>query len=478
MREVVQVAEVGDEIANASPWIGRNGSVRCPKCGGIETEVRTGKCRDELVATVGPAGTRGKVFSHAVDNAAVERNVLLELEKSTLAALGVRLPASLLPRWSGIVNPSIYGIETHADFLNGRQRLVLILLIKALRDEYDLLCESAGEETARTVTCLLSGLIDQLVDWNCRLSMWISQNEQVGRAFCGPGVPMLWDYVESDPVGKGPANLWKKLERIAAGAEAICQLQRPANVQRAYAQELPFEDKFFDAIVTDPPYYDNIYYNVLADFFYSWKRVLFESIEPGSFKAEKTDDTRELVASSFRSGEPSKAHEDYCQELGQVMAEAERVLRMEGVFSLLYSHASLGGWEALVRAYRPTGLWITSVQPLSIERKQRPRAMTSEAINTCLVFVAHRGERNKRRRSIESMSEELRQTIAPLIDDLRAAGWHDTDIGVATYAQGVGMLANVAGIAGGKNDTNALRAFGSLVAELVPGFRVTERKSL
>src|SRR5206468_11623325 len=99
------------------------------------------------------------------------------------------------------------------------------------------------------------------------------------------------------------------------------------------------------------------------DFFYSWKRMLFEGIEPGLFSTPQTDDSRELVASTFRSGDPVKAHEDYCRELGKVILEAERVLRTDGVFSLLYSHASIGGWEALVRAYRPTGLWITSVQP-------------------------------------------------------------------------------------------------------------------
>src|SRR5437762_11619082 len=102
------VVEVGEDFANASPWVGRNGSTRCPNCELVETEVRTDACRDELVATVGLATAGGKVFSDAVSHAAVGHDSLLELERGALAALGVQLPQSLLPRWSGIVNPSLY----------------------------------------------------------------------------------------------------------------------------------------------------------------------------------------------------------------------------------------------------------------------------------------------------------------------------------------------------------------------------------
>ena len=137
------------------------------------------------------------------------------------------------------------------------------------------------------------------IDWNSRLSMWISQNEQVGRGFCGPGVAMLWDYAETDPTGDGPANLWKKLDRILKGSAAIATMDAPCSVQHAFAQALPFPDGHFDAIVTDPPYYDNVFYSALADFFYAWKKPLLAAIEPTLFGNEATDSTHELVASKM-----------------------------------------------------------------------------------------------------------------------------------------------------------------------------------
>ena len=475
--QTVSLRNVEEGFAHRGTWVGRNGTVACPECSRVHKNISIKQCRDELVATV-TVLKKGKAFAVASGGEGPRSQQVSRIERQALKALDAEMPASLLPRWSGIVNPSLYGIETHADFLNPRQRAVLLVLLKALDEEYRRLAETAGVKTAKAVVGLLSGFVDQVVDWNCRLSMWISQNEQVGRAFCGPGVAMMWDYAETDPVGDGPANLRKKLKRIVAGARSILQLPKPCHVRHAYAQQLPYQDAFFDAVVTDPPYYDNIFYTVLADFFFSWKRLLFQRIEPGLFEHEGTDSTHELVASAKRTGGRDEAHVAYCHELGRAVSEAARVLKPDGVFAMVYSHSSLRGWEALIRAYRPSGLWITSVQPLSIERKQRPRAMNSEAVNTCVVFVARPRTAAKKIRSVEAISSEVAVFADRFGHELLAAGWVPRDVAVAVYAQAVGMLINVSSVAGCSNDMEALDLLAMMVAERFPGFSVSKRGSL
>ncbi|MFQ6685725.1 aldehyde dehydrogenase family protein [Bordetella pertussis] len=279
---------------------------------------------DHCVAVVTSAGV-GKQFALR-DDALPAAGLLREQEETLLQRTGLALPATTLPAWSGIVNPALYGMRGHADLFNPRQRLVTLMLLEELLAEHRTLQAAHGADVARFVSASLSGLIDQMVDWNCRLSMWIPQNEQVGRAFCGPGVAMLWDYAEVDPVGTGPGNLHAKLERICAGIDALALLRRPVQVQRASAAALPYPDDSFDAIVTDPPYYDNIFYSVLADFFYAWKKPLIDAIEnrpttpPHVPTANSGHD--ELVASRQRAGGSARAaHDEYCARLGQALRE-------------------------------------------------------------------------------------------------------------------------------------------------------------
>lgn len=475
----IEIIKRTKENKFASNWDGRKGVLVCPSCGCSMNNISIKDANDELVAIIQKSLSGvGKDFSIAPENSLPPRQYLLERQDALLKEMKCSLPSSRLHKWSGIVNPALYGVETHADFLNLRQRLVLLELIKVLKESYKSLVSDHTPEVAKSVIALLSGLVDQLVDWNCRLSMWIPQNEQVGRAFCGPGVSMLWDYAETDPVLNGPSNLWKKLDRIVEGSRSFGRLKKSGNVSHAYAQKLPFEDGFFDAIVTDPPYYDNIFYTVLADFIFAWKRLLFEEIEPDLFATSSTDSDLELVASKFRSGSQKQAHEDYCSNLAKAAKEASRVLKANGLISFVYSHNAAVGWEALVRAFRDTNLYVSSVQPLSIERKQRPRAMTSEAVNTCLVFVMRKLGDVKTTISREALESDFKEVVfCAFSESLVNSGWNELDAALAVYAQGVGMLVNCAEV-DDASDIEVLLSMAKIVAGKYPSFKISNRKSL
>lgn len=474
----VKISNVPHSYTMETVWVGKNGTVECPKCHEKHSEVNIKKCRDELVGLIRRTKKSGKEFLPPDINAVPSMKEIADAEKKILQELGEELPKSKIPLWSGIANPAIYGIETHSDFLNPRQRIVLLSLIKALKDEYFRLKEKYKEGTVKYVISVLSSLVDQLIDWNSRLSMWIPQNEQVGRSFCGPGISMLWDYVETDPVLNGPANLWGKLDRILAGVDSLGNYDITPHIEQGFAQALPFENNFFDAIITDPPYYDNIFYSVLADFFFAWKRLILRLIEPNLFKSDITNTNGELVASKFRSHSPQKAHEDYCQQLTLAIKEAARVLKDDGIFSFIYSHSSVKGWEAFVRAFRSSNFIITSVQPLSIERKQRPRAMTSEAVNTCIAFVCRKTKLEKNAISLSDLVKKLRIICIEFAPGLLEAGWNKKDAALAAFANSVGMLANAKTVVGVQNDLEALKKCGNVVNEYFPEFKLKIRDSL
>ena len=476
--DAISIKELAEGESFESAWIRGSGKCICPHCHKAQENIEIANCEDVLLATISNKDTSGKVFCIATEEALPPLNKIVSEEERILSELNTSLPSSKLPVWSGVVNPALYGIHTHAEFLNRRQRLVLLYLIYELKQEYDILNQK-DELMAKFVIGTLSSLIDQVIDWDCRMSMWIPQNEQVGRAFCGPGVAMLWDYAETDQLLNGPANLWDKLARIVKGVSSFEHTDETINVKHAHAQNLPFDSDYFDAIVTDPPYYDNIYYSILADFFYSWKRILLQYVDPDLFSSATTDTTYELVASSRRQGKGKSAHESYCIELIQAFKEAARVLKKDGVFSFIYSHSSVNGWDAIIQAYRSSPFWITSVQPLSIERKGRPRAVMSEAINTCMTFVARKNDKCREPISMEKLFSEVDEITNSFGLQLTSqSGWNNADAGLAVLAYAVGLIANSSQVLGAESDCDALIKVSERIRIVFPEFHLKIRDSI
>ncbi len=475
--DVISIDNISEDTYYPIAWEKGSGRCFCPYCKIEQEKISIQNSEDALLAIIKTDKT-GKSFSIAPKDAVPPISEIDKAERQMLKELEISLPQSELPVWSGIVNPALYGIKTHADFLNRRQRLVLIYLIKELLFEYDVLA-AKNEIMAKFAIGCLSSLVDQIVDWNCRMSMWIGGNEQVGRAFCGPGVAMLWDYAETDMLLNGPANIWDKLKRIVKGVSSFEHSNGTITIQHAHAQELPFDNDTFDAIITDPPYYDNIYYSILADFFYAWKRIILQKIEPSLFANEITDNKYELVASTRRQGKGNNAHESYCIELKQAFSEAARVIKPDGVFSFIYSHSSVNGWDAIIQAYRSSPFWITSVQPLSIERKGRPRSVMSEAVNTCMTFVARKSSEERNPISISDLLDRTESITDSFGKQLvNQSGWNDADAGLAVLAYAVGMIANAKCITDVESDSDALIQVGKRIKTIFPDFSLKIRSSL
>ena len=105
--------------------------MKCPKCGEIKERINFQDTTDRLIGLVYASNGKGKNFSRIIDGALPSKNLIDRMESEVLNDACASLPSSLLPKWSGIVNPAMYGISTHSDFLNKRQRLVPIPAISA-----------------------------------------------------------------------------------------------------------------------------------------------------------------------------------------------------------------------------------------------------------------------------------------------------------------------------------------------------------
>ncbi|MCU0446449.1 MAG: DUF1156 domain-containing protein [Microscillaceae bacterium] len=326
-------------------------------------------------------GKKYKTISQAELAIFDKYNEQIQQKISTLSHL---IPNQPIKTKGGVINPTLYDLKLPEHFFNSRQLLVLLTLIDEIIQIYPTLITNYQAEEAQQICLGLTSLIEFLVDWNSTATMWISQNEQTGRSLAGPGVGMKWDFIELNPFAQTGSNLKSKIDRVCNTFQSI-KFNNPINIIKGSSTDLPLEDETIDIVLTDPPYYDSIDYTGLSEFFRPWFEVLIRNTFNTNINLKNQDDLEAIVELS-KNGAKTKDHQHYQKTMTSVLSETYRVLKKDGSLLMLYSHKTYEGWEVIAYAFKSSGLYISEVIPLEMERIARPRAMASEALNGVVVF--------------------------------------------------------------------------------------------
>jgi len=191
----------------------------------------------------------------------------------------------------------------------------------------------------------------------------------------------------------------------------------PAKLIRGSAAELPFGESSFDAVITDPPYYDNVPYSDLSDFFYVWLKRSIGHLYPEHFATDLTPKRNEIIADTYRQGDKERARQFYEEMMQKSLLEIQRVLKPGGILTLVYAHKTVKGWETLVEALRGAGLVVGEAWPLETEMGTRLRAMDSSALASSIFITARKegqlptGDYNVVRRELENIVRERVETL-------------------------------------------------------------------
>lgn len=331
-----------------------------------------------------------------------------------------------------------YGLSRFRDLFLPRQLAVLCSLASGVREQHEAMIGGGMEPKRAEAICTYMALVlDRVADRSSTLCRFDISNEGLTNTYARQALPMVWDFGEANPFEGASGSARKYLLETAETVRSLAGIAERASVRRTSATQLPDHDASYDAVITDPPYYDNISYSDLSDFFYVWLKRSVGFLYPEHLSGELTPKRREAIVAPYRhEGSKDLAREFYEGEMEAAFREAHRVLKPEAPLVCVYAHKTTLGWAALVEALRRAGFTITEAWPLDTEMPERSIGQGTASLASSIFLVA-------RRRSAEGVGAyndvvgDLDTIISERLERLSEAGVSGSDLVIATIGAGL-----------------------------------------
>jgi len=320
------------------------------------------------------------------------------------------------------------------------QRARVFLLSIASKIRFDVADEArvAGynEERAKAVRSLLGLALDRVANYLSSLCVWRTNRSCVLPTFSRQALSMVWDYGEMNPFS-GTAGDWlESTHWVSEVVEAISDTPQFATVCRGSSDEASVHVASADAVVTDPPYYDNVIYSDLADFFYVWLRLTIGDLYPDHFGSELTPKKKEAVSASFRHATRDKARKFYEDMMLRCFMQAYQILKGSGPLVCVYAHKTTLGWATLVDALRTAGFEVAEAWPIDTEMTGGMRTGTA-ALASSIFLIARKRESFLTGSYEDEVRSDLDKIVRERVDSLWKMGITGADLVIAAVGAGL-----------------------------------------
>ena len=425
-----------DDIIAADRTVGRNGAT-CLACNGsVNLEYVRQQARaynmGEVMTCVVAEGDRKRVFLTPTDD---------DLQASN-AAQPTWQPNGRLPERALGFRVQGYGFTEWRQLFTERQLTGLSVFGDKLAEIVDLaMNDGADAEYSDVLRTYLALAIGRLANACSSFSRWQNAGDFVSGVFVMPTISMRWGFAESNPFCTATQNWMAQVEWVAKVVEHVPSSVNSGEVHQAdAATTIHVSDG--PVIVTDPPYYDNIGYADLSDFFYVWLRPLLQDTYPDLFAGIMTPKGEEMIAAPL--------FDDAEQRFESLMDKTLRLIRQrcspEFPSSIFYAYkqqdqehggTASTGWETMLTALVSAGFQIVGTWPVRTEMPGRARQIKSNALASSVILVC-RPRPDNSTASRQQFITELAQELPPALDALTREG-HIAPVDLAQAAIGPGM---------------------------------------
>ena len=281
--------EIRNDTKNVPEGTVNRTGARCVSCGAnvpfsyIREEAKAGRMGTYMMAVVAE-GINGRLYLEANE----------EYEKIATIDRPNDYPDAVLPNNPRDFKTPNYGLNNFADLFTNRQLTALTTFSDLITDMHEQVCKDGGsKEYGEAITLYLAFAVDKALDWNSSICGWNPSRDVLRNTFGRQAIPMVWDYAEANIFSESAGSFESMLKWIKK-----CTQSLPTGVIGDVIHHDASQDNGLKEVVisTDPPYYDNISYANLSDYFYIWLRRILRSIYPEIFSIMQTPKQMELIA--------------------------------------------------------------------------------------------------------------------------------------------------------------------------------------
>ena len=407
----------------------------------LRSEAKAGRMGARLMAIVAE-GDRSRVYLEPTEE---QENIALSaFPKDTPEtdlperALGFRVQEYGMTKWRDLFTPrQLVALTTFSDLVGEARECIRADAVTASMPDDGIPLRNGGigaTAYAEAVGVYLGFALSKQADLGNSLCRWEPVAQCPRQLFGRQAIPMVWDYAEGNPLGNnsGGWNVFVEgISKAFARAFGTIEWARPGFSQQADAAVQGLSRG--KIVSTDPPYYDNIGYADLSDFFYAWLRQPLKTVFPGIFATLEVPKTEELVATPYRHGTREKAETFFLNGMTQVVnrlagqSHSAFPVTIYYAFKQSASKSSTGtastGWETFLEAVVRAGFAISGTWPMRTENATRLVGMTTNALASSIVLVCRPRPADapvaSRRKFVDALKSELPDALPP-----DAAGQH------------------------------------------------------